>query len=185
MDAFDSTRLRQSEFWNKKMDKRIATLDIDKKGFLERADFQKMLAKYRRSSVATEAHMDSVSKTYMIFPDRLGLVNDSQKVTYSEFKEKFLEISEQFVKEGMPNKLLSGWFQQLDANKDGRIDFREWRAHTMSFGIPVEHARTSFDAMDANHDGVVSMEEFVAYNSEFFFSTENKLNSAILFGPLD
>ena len=42
-----------------------------------------------------------------------------------------------------------------------------------------------FEATDTNGDGVVPLEEFTAYHVEFFSTTENKLNSAILYGPLD
>lgn len=185
MDAFDATRLRKSEFWNKKMDKRAATYDVDKKGFIERADFQKVLAKYRRSSVATEANRDSLSKTFMTIPDGLGLVDDSVKLTYSEFKEKFIEAAEQLYKDETTDNVFMVMFENLDANKDGVIQFREWRAHTTSLGISLEDAQASFDAMDVDHDGVISKEEFIAYHKEFFYSTEDKLNSSILFGPLD
>ena len=54
--------------------------------------------------------------------------------------------------------------------------------HTVS--IPVEHAKASFEAMDANHYGKISMQEFIDYHTEFFFSSEDKLNSSVLYGPV-
>ena len=38
--------------------------------------------------------------------------------------------------------------------------------------------------MDKDGGGKITKEEFLDYNSEFFHTTENKLNSAILYGPL-
>ena len=52
-------------------------------------------------------------------------------------------------------------------------------------GIDPAHARASFDALDTNNDGVISEEEFRAYHWEFFCTTENKLNSEIMYGPLE
>ena len=57
--------------------------------------------------------------------------------------------------------------------------------HYKALGADVAYARASFDAMDMDGNGVVSKEEFTAYNIEFFYSTEDKLNSSIMYGPLD
>ena len=62
---------------------------------------------------------------------------------------------------------------------------KEWELHYRCMGLDPKYAKVSFEAMDTNGDGNVSLEEFTAYHVEFFSSTENKLNSAILFGPLD
>ena len=43
----------------------------------------------------------------------------------------------------------------------------------------------SFRAMDRNHDTLLSREEFKAYHVEYFFTSEDKLNSSILYGPLN
>ncbi len=81
-------------------------------------------------------------------------------------------------------KVYVAMFKTVNENGDGRISFQEWVNHYKSMGIPVEHARASFDAMDSDGDGSVSEKEFCNYHSEFFCSTEDKLKSSILFGPL-
>ena len=62
---------------------------------------------------------------------------------------------------------------------------KEWELHYKCMGTDPKYAKASFEAMDTNGDGVVSFEEFTAYHVEFFTTNENKLNSAILHGPLD
>ena len=71
-----------------------------------------------------------------------------------------------------------------DMNEDGFISLEECTAHYQIAGLDTAHARASFDAMDTNHDGKIYEDEFVKYHMEYLFSTENKLNSAILYGPL-
>ena len=75
-------------------------------------------------------------------------------------------------------------FEQIDLNGNGEISVQEWQRYNHAMGISSGHARKSFKAMDANGDGVVSFQEFKAYIREFYFSTEDKLRSSILYGPL-
>ena len=79
------------------------------------------------------------------------------------------------------NSLFSTMFAAIDLNGDGIISFDEWKSHYVALGIPAYHAQASFAAMDSDSDGKITMQEFVDYHFEF---TENKLNSAILYGPL-
>jgi len=39
--------------------------------------------------------------------------------------------------------------------------------------------------MDKNSDGEISKEEFWNFQYEFYFTAENQLGSAILYGPLE
>ena len=71
-------------------------------------------------------------------------------------------------------------FSNLDKNGDGVITFKDWRAHYCCVGIDTAYALASFDVMDKNADGKVTEEEFVNYNYEYYFTAENKLNSAAL-----
>ena len=76
-------------------------------------------------------------------------------------------------------------FECLDANGDGHISLNEWEDYYVSLAIPKEYAKNSFEAMDTNGDGKITMDEFLAYNIEYFHTAENKLNSAILYGPFE
>ena len=114
--------------------------------------------------------------------NRMGLGDESAEVSYAKFKEKFIE---NLLTSEYWETYLGAIFNILDLNDDGVISFEEWKAYYHCLRIDQAHARASFDAMDANSDGVVSKEEFVNFQFEYFFTDENKLGSAILYGPLD
>ena len=76
-------------------------------------------------------------------------------------------------------------FGVLDTDGSGKVSFDEWHTHYSAFGITPEHARASFDAIDQDGDGQISMDEFVSYHLEYYYTTDNKLNSALFYGPPD
>ena len=176
----DIAELTKSEFWKKKFRRAVETRDADKNGVITRSDFDLVVERYKQSAGGTTEKIETMSKMMNTFCDRLGLVDDSVAFSYEEFEQRWLEIidEESFLAP------FRGLFKCLDANGDNGIDMNEWKIHNVAMGIPPEHAQDSFNAIDVNKDGVISEEEFLNYHYEFFRSTENKLNSAILYGPL-
>ena len=114
--------------------------------------------------------------------DSVELTDDTKQFTYEEFKTRHANIDNLLE---INNTLFRTMFNCLDINGDVVVSMNEWELHYKCMGIDPKHAKASFEAMDTNGDGVVSLEEFTAYHVEFFSSTDNKLNSAILYGPLD
>ena len=51
--------------------------------------------------------MSHLPKSLMTIPDMLGLVDDSVKLTYQQFKDEFMGIVERRVKEGKTSELLN------------------------------------------------------------------------------
>ena len=115
----------------------------------------------------------------------MGL-DDSRKMSYAEFEEQYMNVvGKQMLTGKLDSPLYGSMFDAIDANGDGSIDLDEWRVLCDCRGIPVEHAKASFVAMDANNDGLISRKEFLDYQFEYTFTTEDKLNSSILYGPFD
>ena len=177
----DVSALGKSELWKKKIRKAVISRDANKDGFISREDFELVLERYRKVGSSKEEHLETLTKSLFSLCGITGLNDASVKLSYEEYERRWLA---NIVKYEERHDLFRSMFDSLDVSGDGVISFSEWETHYAAMGISPEHARPSFDAIDANSDGKVTKDEFVNYHYEFFFTTENKLNSAILYGPL-
>ena len=72
-------------------------------------------------------------------------------------------ISAYLMKAGMTTKQLH---EELDENKDGEVDRREFVTHMVKYNIQNIYPRdlgSIFEALDLNGDGVLSPDEFALY----------------------
>lgn len=76
-------------------------------------------------------------------------------------------------------------FNATDVDGEGALQLEQWIVIMKGLGFDTAHAKTTFEAMNTNKDDKVTPDEFADYHYEYFFSPEDKLNSSILFGPLD
>ena len=180
--TMELSKLKESSFWNKKLDKCIATFDANKNGRISRRDFLLVRENFSQQNVSKK-HFNEFVKSLEKFLDNVDLKDNSVSYTHAEMKEKFIHYFER-VSGGIAI-LIENTFKSLDIDNNGVISFEEWKLHYLARGIPIEYARTSFDAIDQDKDGNISMKEFVAYHYEFYYTVEDKLSSSILFGPLD
>lgn len=180
----DIATLKKNEFWRKKLRKAVLTRDANKDGTLSRADFKLILERYKQLESSTPEHVETLSKMFLKLVDQMGLNNDCDVCSYEEFEERWMEGMSKPNALITERKALNEMFRIIDTDDDRSISYNGWRDHYTANAIPVEYAQASFDAMDTNKDGRVTKEEFIQYHLEYFFSSENKLNSAILFGPL-
>ena len=154
--------------------------DTNKSGTITRSDFELILKKYEETM--EKSKFESFSKNLLHFCNLWGLTDESVVQSYKEFEDHWLDQVSKNKQDHL--KLSNDIFRSLDTNRDGFIDLKEWTSHSVALGVPAECAKASFNAMDIDDDGKITMDEFVAYHAEFFYTTENKLNSAILFGPI-
>ena len=176
----DSAELQKSDFWKKKFRKAVISRDANKSGCISRGDYELVLERYKKLTEMPAEKFQLLSKIILGFCDNLGLIDESVQLPYEEFEQHWISINAPKVNQNILNQM----FACLDANGDGFISLKEWKVHNSAMGISPEHAKNSFHAMDADGDGKVAKKEFVEYQIEFFNSAENKLNSAILYGPL-
>ena len=176
----DVVALHNSDFWKKKFAKVCLMNDTNKSGTINRSDFELMIEKCKHTT--ERAKFESFSKNLLHFCDLCGLTDASVVQSYKEFEEQWLANISQ--NKDMHLSMVYDLFQCLDVNGSSFIDLKEWTSHCDAMGVPAECAKESFNAIDKDNDGKITLDEFVAYHAEFFYTTENKMNSAILFGPL-
>ena len=179
--AANIEELRKSEFWKKKFRKAVVTRDTNKNGSISRGDFEIVFERYKKTAKSSPEKLNSLSKAMFSFCDKLGLVAGSGELSYEEFESRWQSI---MAKQENCKGMFKPMFKCLDANDDGYISLTEWQFHNSALGISQEYSKNSFDAMDRDGDGKVKEDEFVDYHDEYYHTAENKLNSAILYGPL-
>ena len=167
--------------WKKKLRHAFNKRDVNKDGFISRADFDLVVSHYQDMGSSNE-HTKKLKDTFNKCCNEWGLTDSTKQFTI----DQILEIHGKHLGEMKKlDSMYSEMFDSVDMNGNGLISFEEWENHYKSLGIDVKYARAFFEAMDFNKDNQVSRNEFIEYHKEFFFSTEDKLHSSLLYGPLD
>ena len=144
-----------------------------------------LVVKRYKQLPTTPQQLENVNKMMSSFCDYTGLKDDSVQYNYTQSREVFYSMMKDWAKKGLAEQYYGSMFNALDADGDGYISLDEWKNHYSAFGIDPVHAPASFNAMDTSGNGRISREEFVAYHMEYYFTDQNKLRSAILYGPMD
>ena len=173
--------LSKSEFWKTKFSRAVVTRDANKNGSISRGDFEIVFDRYKKIAKSSQQKLDALYKTMFLFCDKLGLVAGSGELSYEQFEGRWQAL---MAKQENCKGMFKPMFECLDVNDDGYITLNEWQFHNSALGISQEQSKISFDAMDRDGDGRVTAEEFVDYHDEYYHTAENKLNSAVLYGPL-
>lgn len=173
--------VKKSDFWKKKIRASIEAQDVDGDGFITRKDIDAIVQRYEDAGSPPE-HIKELRENYENMYNIWGFTGENWKISIEDYLIMYVEKLEGTI--SIADKIFPLWFKQVDTNADGVISVEEWKVHNAAINIDPETAMKSFKAMDTNHDGVLSQEEFIAYHNEFFFSTEDKLKSSLLFGPL-
>ena len=182
--ATGASNLRENEFYARKLRQFVRVTDTDKDGYISRHDFDLVIERYKQLGVCSPQHLEILTASLTNILDLIGITDASVKMTYEQYEDKWFGVLMNLKEKGLLEKLHLSMFDSTDLNGDGYLTFDEWTAHGECWGIEKGTLRASFDACDVNGDGKVSKEEFTSYVYEFTATDENKLNSSILFGPL-
>ena len=175
--------LQSNEFWKKKANRAMQVRDTNRDGKISLADFNLVIERYKQMG-ASEEHIQRIIELSGKTSAALGFKDESIEFSYEEFAALLFKL---YTSQDEDQRVgaFKAMFSVIDSKKKGEFAIKEWTEYHKALGINTEYAKASFEAMDVNSDGSVSEEEFIPYVNEFFFSTEDKLNSSILYGPLD
>ena len=176
------SELRTNKFFLKKLYQSAKFNDLDKDGVISRADYDRLFKAYSDLGASEEAKRKLSEAIYAI-SDSLGLTDHTKSLTYDEIVKSW--VDNVVEGKGFAVDAYDMAFRVIDRDGNGSISLEEWEFHNKALNISAEHARAPFEAMDTNQDGKISHEEFVAYHFEYFHTSEDKLHSSILHGPLE
>ena len=180
--SYTIEELQSNDFLKKKIRRAVEVFDTNGNGLISLDDYDLVIERYKKLGSSPE-HIEKVKRVFKQFSDTMGLTTYDQSITYEEFEEIYIKNLD-MMRDNCA-VLFSGAFDMIDTNGNGEISYDEWVKYYEAAGIDTKHAKASFEAMDTNNDQSISKEEFIAFNNEYFYTTENKLNSKILYGPLD
>lgn len=181
--AATPNKWQASELWNRKINRLLKSFDMDGDGIVTAEDFLISAVRFREMGVAPDKLEKLVASAGVVF--ELWGITEECKLTYDEFKTKH---STSFEKVGNFSKhalVFDAMFDIVDADDTGVISLQQWIIYNQANCVGPVDSKASFAAMDTDRDGKVSKEVFRAYVEEFCYSTEDKLNSSILYGALE
>ena len=104
----DVSKLRNSEFWNKKIDRAVRLRDTDGDGFITRKDYMLARERFIQERVSSKYMADLIKR-------QDAIKDDSVKHSYDQFKKIILEIIEAAGEKYKDN--LRNSFKTLDLNE--------------------------------------------------------------------
>jgi Ca2+-binding EF-hand superfamily protein len=173
-----------SEPVQRKIAHMFRTLDLDGNGFLEQADFDRLVEGYARSagwdpdSEARERFRDFVMTWWETFSAGAD-ADHSGSVNLAEFSALLAQM------ESSPGPIAETArtvFDIMDADGDGTISVDEYRALLKVYAIDDASAPEHFARFDTDGDGSISRAEFEVLLVDFFQSDDAEAPGSWLFG---
>ena len=181
-----------SDIMQKKLSRHFQFRDLDKDGYVEKADWvqcAKNLAKLRGWAEGSAEYQEVMARhiemwtTFWLPADQDG----DGKVAL----EEYLDLAEVQRKLGFTYEmrqvtyLFAAIFDTIDLDGDGEITRDEYKLFFEAWGIDPALADTAYSQMDFNADGRLSRSIFLQYGSNFYINDEPDVVGNYLFGPYE
>jgi Ca2+-binding EF-hand superfamily protein len=175
-----------------KLSKLFHCWDTDTTGFIEKADWIRILQ--RRSAVFgwnDEAYQSELGQVLTSFDmlRRFADTDQDGKISRDEFMAFFGQMvgESSDVRFGslppMMQVSLTRYAAEMDTDQDGQIDRADYvRWYTQIMGGTAETAEQAFGKLDRNGDGLLSLDELKQATAEFYLSDDATAPGTWLFG---
>ena len=181
-----------SDILQKKLTRHFQFRDLNKDGFVERADWEQCarnLAALRGWQPGSAEYEDVMAQHVAMWTTFWQPADQDQdgKVIL----EEYLHLAETQRRLGFEYemkqiaRLFAAIFDTIDLDGDGQISRDEYKLFFEAWGIDTALAEAAFSRMDFNADGRLSREVFLQYGSNFYISDEPDVVGNYLFGPYE
>jgi Ca2+-binding EF-hand superfamily protein len=179
-----------TDFQKRKLIALFDLYDVDKNGFLEQADYERItqnLATLLRiqpgSPEYTRLSADHMAEWNNIY--QLCGAPSSQRVT----QEEYLAALDQLLSDkNNYHAIIGNWTDSLlqlsDRDGDGRLSQQEYVANARGFGTDEAAANDVFRKLDRDGDGYLTRDEILRAVEEYFYSQDPQAPGNWLVGPV-
>lgn len=171
-----------SELQRRKTAVVFSAMDVDSNGFLDRADFAALTARWteNRGLAPDSEQADRLSSIMMGWWEALLAASDSdERVTLDEV----LRVVDHLAQDPEPVvATATAMFEAIDENGDGRIDAAEYRQLIETWNGTATDTDEIFHLLDLDGDGHVSEDEFVELWTEFWAGDNANAAGTWVFG---
>ncbi|MUG99460.1 EF-hand domain-containing protein [Scytonema sp. UIC 10036] len=149
-------------------------VDVDKNGFVERSDYEKITNNFAdlRGWKPGSPDYENLQNRVLFLWEKYWVsvdLNKDSKVSLDEFLES---CTTQFAVDN--DSSTAAWFESMtalfdviDMNGDEKIGPEEYKQFLKAFGFNVNGYEEIFQRLDANGDGYISKEEYLQLLEEF------------------
>ena len=166
-----------SEFRKKKMTRVFEMLDLNKNGFLEQSDYERLadnLSASRGIDPASAEGSKIKTKYLAAWATQAGS-NDpkTHRVDLAGWlasRETLLADPKNYAV--LVQSLVDQLVEQVDTDRDGKLSFEEYALLFRVYGMDGSRAKTAFTKLDADADGYLSQQELQAAFKDFYYSDD-------------
>lgn len=172
--------------WVKRVGELFSATDVNKNGFVKRADFQAFVDNLEK--LTQNERPDLIKKArevVMEFADSLG-VKEGVKLTKEEYIEGMAALAvEQSAKlkrgeTSLTVKLNNAFYDVVDVNHDGTISLEEYKLILKAFNIDESAAAEGYATLDKNQDGKLNRQKMNEAETNFWWSLDDPASKGMM-----
>ena len=178
-----------SDLQRRKWIARFNLLDADKNGYIEKADYDLMIARFAKSfnSLPSSESYQRLVKLYDLNWKALASKADANKDGRVSRDEYLASVEADFMRGGAFERLSvpmgEEFFKMMDVNGDGVVSSDECVRFFVSMGLKESDAKETFRRLDRNGNGELTKAEVFQAAKEFYTGDDPNAPGNWSYGP--
>ena len=172
----------------KKMTRLFHVYDLNKNGYLEQTDFERIAANFCQihgwppdSEGFQIMHQAQLAQWQQM--QTMADANDDAQVSLAEYLHAYENVQDEAAfYETTVNAIVDFTFDHFDRDRDGAMTTAEFSEVYAVFDLPAAEAETAFAQMDGDEDGRIHKTDALRLVREFYLSDDPDAVGNVFFG---